>query len=94
MKCIKGHTGYYGCDKCEEEGEWRDYRMLFLNENAPLRTDEKFLLRHNEDHHLNDSPLENRIENDNTVSLRLYTSHLSWCHEKTYKIVDPRNKGC
>lgn len=59
IKCIKGHTGYYGCDKCEEEGEWRDNRMLFLNENAPLRTDEKFCLRHNEDHHLNDSPLEN-----------------------------------
>ncbi|XP_011861674.1 PREDICTED: uncharacterized protein LOC105558539, partial [Vollenhovia emeryi] len=59
IKCIKGHTGYYGCDKCEEEGEWRDNRMLFLNENAPLRTDESFLLRHNEDHHVNDSPIEN-----------------------------------
>lgn len=59
MKCIKSHTGYYGCDKCEEEGEWRDNRMLFLNENAPLRTDETFLLRHNEDHHLNNSPFEN-----------------------------------
>ncbi|XP_036142749.1 uncharacterized protein LOC105834125 isoform X1 [Monomorium pharaonis] len=58
VKCIKGHTGYYGCDKCEEEGEWRDNRMLFLNESAPLRTDEKFLLRHNEDHHLNNSPFE------------------------------------
>jgi len=32
--------------------------MLFLDENAPLRTDEKFLLRYNEDHHLNDSPFE------------------------------------
>lgn len=92
MKCIKSHTGYYGCDKCEEEGEWRDNRMLFLNENAPLCTDEKFLLRHNEDHHLNDSPLEHRIENDNTVSFGLYASRLSRCHEKTYKIVDPRNK--
>lgn len=59
VKCIKGHTGYYGCDKCEEEGEWKDNRMLFLNENAPLRTNEKFLLRHNEEHHLNNSPFEN-----------------------------------
>lgn len=59
IKCIKGHTEYYGCDKCEEESEWRNNRMLFLNENAPLRTDEKFCLRHNEDHHLNDSPLGN-----------------------------------
>lgn len=59
MKCIKSHTGYYGCDKCEEEGEWRNNRMLFLNENAPLRTDAKFLLRHNEDHHVDNLPSEN-----------------------------------
>jgi len=58
MKNVKGHTGYYGCDKCEVEGEWRENRMLFLDESAPLRTDEKFLLRHNEDHHLNDSLFE------------------------------------
>lgn len=32
--------------------------MLFLNENAPLCTDETFLLRHNEEHHLANSPLE------------------------------------
>jgi len=42
IKCIKGHTGYYGCDKCEEEGEWKKIGMLFLNKNAPLRTDENF----------------------------------------------------
>ncbi|XP_067203262.1 uncharacterized protein [Linepithema humile] len=59
MKCIKSHTGYYGCDKCEEEGEWINGRMLFLNKNAPLRTDETFLLRQNEDHHLDNSPFEN-----------------------------------
>jgi len=21
MKCVKGHTGYYGCNKCEVEGK-------------------------------------------------------------------------
>ncbi|XP_011865215.1 PREDICTED: uncharacterized protein LOC105560585 [Vollenhovia emeryi] len=88
MKCIKGHTGYYGCDKCEEEGEWRDNRMLFLNEYAPLRTDESFLLRHNEDHHMNDSPFEN-------IALKMVTQFpLDYMHlvclgvMKTYKIVN------
>lgn len=58
VKCIKSHTGFYGCDKCEDEGEWREHRMIFLNESAPLRSDETFLLRTNEEHHLNDSPFE------------------------------------
>jgi len=93
MKCVKGHTGYYGYDKCEVEVEWRENRMLFLDENASLRTDEKFLLRHNEDHHLNDSPFESRIKNGNTVFLGLHASYLSRCHENAYKIMDRRNKG-
>lgn len=56
LKCIKGHTGFYGCDKCEKEGMWIDHRMVFTNENARIHTDETFLMRTNKDHHLSDSP--------------------------------------
>ncbi|XP_066585747.1 uncharacterized protein [Prorops nasuta] len=58
VKGVKSHTGYNGCEKCEDEGEWRDNRMVFLIEHALLRTDEAFLLRKVEDHHISVSPFE------------------------------------
>lgn len=35
-----------------QEGEYEDCRMLFLEMDAPLRTDDNFLQRVNEDHHI------------------------------------------
>lgn len=39
---VKGHTGYYGCTKCEVKGEYLNRRMAYLEINSPLRDDEKF----------------------------------------------------
>ena len=63
--CTKQHNGYFGCRKCMEEGDWRG-RMVYLVENAPLRTDDNFRKQENEDHHLHDkgrSPFEDLTVN-------------------------------
>lgn len=59
VKCTKQFNGYFSCDKCNEEGEFRD-RMVFLSEplSAPLRTDDTFRSRMNEEHHIGISPFE------------------------------------
>lgn len=50
-------NGYFSCDKCTKEGEFRD-RMVFLSESAPLRTDDSLKNRTNEEHHIGISPFE------------------------------------
>jgi hypothetical protein len=57
VKNVKGHTGYFGCDKCLQEGEYINGRMAFPEINATLRTDASFRAKLNEDHHLGPSPL-------------------------------------
>lgn len=57
IKCTKQFNGYFGCDKCTKEGEFRD-RMVFLSESASLRTDDTFRRRTNEEHHIGISPFE------------------------------------
>ena len=37
----KTHSGYFSCSKCTEEGDFEG-RIVFLNEKAPLRTEETF----------------------------------------------------
>jgi hypothetical protein len=54
---IKGHTGYFGCPKCIQQGDYEG-RVVFLERNAPLRTNESFRNRIHEDHHNGDSILE------------------------------------
>jgi len=51
VTCTKGHNGYFGCSKCIVEGDYENRRMLFLDHNCPLRTDESFKLRKNPEHH-------------------------------------------
>lgn len=54
---IKGHTGYFGCPKCIQQGDYEG-RVVFLERNAPLRTNESFRNRIHEDYHNGDSILE------------------------------------
>ena len=39
LKCVKGHSGTYGCDKCTQSGVYIAGRMTFPVTKAPLRTD-------------------------------------------------------
>ena len=53
---FKGHCGYFGCDKCQHEGEWKG-KVTFSETNSPLRTDIQFDEITDPDHHLGKSPL-------------------------------------
>lgn len=58
VKCIKGHTAYHSCERCEDEGEWLG-RVAFSNTPGILRSDESFRLMRDSDHHVGVSPLSN-----------------------------------
>lgn len=40
LKCVKGLTGYSGCEKCTQEGEYLNDHVVFPIIDAPLRRDE------------------------------------------------------
>lgn len=58
VTCTKSHNGYFGCGKCMQEGTYSNRHMLFLESTAPLRTDENFKNRIQEDHHTGVSAFE------------------------------------
>ncbi|XP_034247740.1 uncharacterized protein LOC117649258 [Thrips palmi] len=58
IKRIETHNGYAACESCEVYGEYIDNRMVFLDLDAPLRSDESFLHRNQPKHHKGISPLE------------------------------------
>lgn len=63
LKCIIGHSGYYSCERCEEEGVYlcqpdkdgkkkkRSGHVCLVGTDAPLRTNETFRNRKQEEHH-------------------------------------------
>ena len=55
VKCCKGHSGYFGCDKCSQRGMWRK-KLTFPETDAPIRTDASFDEMSNVEHHLGPSP--------------------------------------
>lgn len=61
VKCVKGHSGYYGCDKCVQRGVIFENRMTFPETDSPLRTDNSFATQSYDDdednHHSGTSPL-------------------------------------
>ena len=54
---IKGHSGYYGCDKCTQKGEWYS-KVIFPSTNAPLRTNQAFSQMTDFEHHIGVTPLK------------------------------------
>jgi hypothetical protein len=56
VKNIKGHNGYHGCDKCNQEGVFCERRMTFPETKATLRTDASFCAMEDEDHYVGPSP--------------------------------------
>ncbi|KAK0155406.1 hypothetical protein N1851_002204 [Merluccius polli] len=57
-KNIKSHNGYFGCDKCAQQGEYLSNRMTFPLDSCPLRTDESFAQKQNEEHHQGPNPFQ------------------------------------
>lgn len=59
LKCVKGHNGYYSCEKCEVKGKQFLNRMTFAVLTAPNRTDLSFANHSQKQHHMGTSPLQN-----------------------------------
>jgi len=60
LKCIKGHTGYFACERCTIKGYWKSNRIIFHSlESFPLRTDTRFLTGNYREHQVGVSPLLN-----------------------------------
>ncbi|CAI6377066.1 unnamed protein product [Macrosiphum euphorbiae] len=92
LKQIKSFSGYFGCEKCIEEGEYLSGSVCFPKGTAQLRTDESFVLQSNEEHHLGMSPL---LKNywpwaGFMHSTRLYALMPSGDHEKNYSLYGQR----
>jgi len=56
VKQVKGHSGYYGCDKCVQRGFYINHRITFPDTRANLRTDVQFDEMIHEEHHIGRSP--------------------------------------
>jgi len=56
VKQTKGHSGYYGCDRCCQKGRWVE-KVTFPAVDAELRTDLQFDELSNPEHHIGQSPL-------------------------------------
>jgi len=51
LKCIKGHTGYFGCEKCTTRGKSIDGRLTYPETDAERRTGASFKNQTQEEHH-------------------------------------------
>lgn len=58
VKCIKGHTGYYACERCTVRGCRINNKTVFPVDEGELRSDSSFRNQENTDHHHDVSPLE------------------------------------
>lgn len=59
---IKGHSGYFGCPRCIQEGEHMNGRMTFPEISSALRTDTSFRTKLQSEHHNNYTRLEELLE--------------------------------
>ncbi|XP_070168647.1 uncharacterized protein [Polyergus mexicanus] len=75
IKCIIGHNGYGGCEKCTVVGKWIANRMTFADLDKPLRTDESFQNQDQPIHHQSYSPLL-IVESKMVSQFRLDAMHL------------------
>lgn len=57
VKQIKGHTGFYGCERCNIPGFSLKHRTIFPFLFYEKRTDASFRLKTHAQHHKGDSPL-------------------------------------
>ena len=51
IKCTKGHTAYYGCERCEQKGSRVEQKIVYLDLNAKKRTNKSFAMQSQREHH-------------------------------------------
>ena len=57
LKCIKGHTAYDSCERCQVKGQYVERRVVFNQMTSTLRTDEGFSQLEYSCHQNGSSPL-------------------------------------
>lgn len=59
IKCCKGHTGFYSCERCTVKGESIEKTRIFSETECEERTLQSFKEKRKSEHHLakEDSPL-------------------------------------
>jgi len=57
VKCIKGHGGYYSCERCTIRGERYNKRTVYISSNCDERSNRSFRNQDQPEHHINISPL-------------------------------------
>ena len=75
IKQIKGHSGYFSCERCEVEGTYFQGAVCFDEISDVLRTDEFFRQHSNEEHHQGTSLFE-RLPIDMITTFVLDSMHL------------------
>lgn len=75
LKCIKGHTGYSGCERCEQVGKYLKGRLTFPETSARERTGRSVANMTDEAHHHRVTPLA-RISIDMVKNVPLDYMHL------------------
>ena len=58
LKQIKGHTAYFGCERCVQKGSHIDSKMTFPSSEAVKRKDDEFSVMVYTEHQLKLSPLQ------------------------------------
>lgn len=53
--CVKRHSGYSSCTKCTAEGEYIKNRICFPQIDAPLRSDDDFIQKIDNNYHKPDT---------------------------------------
>lgn len=97
IKCTKGHSGYYGCERCQIKGIYFKKRLIFPFLLYPKRTDESFRLQDQPQHHNGQSTLLNCEKIDLIRDFILDSMHLVYLGVtkkllNTYWIPPSRNK--
>lgn len=89
---VKGHTGYYGCHKCNIEGTYFNHRMTFPGHCPVLRTNNTVRKRTHEDFHLQNNTELERLNIDLVADIPLDYQHLI-CLGVTRKLLYLWTKG-
>lgn len=72
---IKSHTGYFGCPKCETEGDFIENRLVFPELTAKLRNNFSFRNKSQPEHHKIDTILQ-ELDIDMISQIPLDPMHL------------------